>query len=217
MPQKAEIHRFLISESRIIYLPLEDFKKKVEQELRKGSRDYTIRQEIVKDAAGKQVTKKEANGQDVVRKKMVFDGSKMTAFFNAIDMGTREMRVEVVPQTNSPNIQIRLNPKAGVGETIEQIRSGGSKFRSQFTAIRSDKDSVLWFHVCRDSIPAYLAIRDMVDAADIPVGWDIYDKPVYVQTMPADYLVEFTPTPVPPPVPGAPAPVKIAAPQMILD
>ena len=31
MPQKAEIHRFLISEGRILYLPNEDFKKKVEE------------------------------------------------------------------------------------------------------------------------------------------------------------------------------------------
>ena len=218
MPQKAEIHRFLISEGRILYLPNEDFKKKVEEELRKGTRDYTLKQEVMKDAAGKQVTRKEANGQDVIRKKMVFDGPKMTAFFNGLKMGTREIKVEVVQQTNATNVQFRMTPKPGVGETIEQIKSGGSKFRSQFTSIRSNKDAVLWFHVCRDSIPTYLAIRDMVDAADdIPVGWDIYEKPVYSQTMPSDYLVDFTPPPPTPVVPGAPAPVKIAAPQMTLD
>lgn len=218
MPQKAEIHRFLISEGRILYLPSEDFKKKVEEELRKGTRDYTLKQEVMKDAAGKQVTRKEANGQDVIRKKMVFDGPKMTAFFNGLKMGTREIKVEVVQQTNAANVQFRMTPKPGVGETIEQIKSGGSKFRSQFTSIRSNKDAVLWFHVCRDSIPTYLAIRDMVDAADdIPVGWDIYDRPVYSQNMPSDYLVDFTPPPPPPVVPGAPAPVKIAAPQMTLD
>jgi hypothetical protein len=217
MPDKAEIHRFLISENRIMHLANTDFRKNIEQELRRGRKDYTVKQDVVKDPTGKPVMKKEANGQTMVQKKTVFDSAKMTAFFNAANVGNRDTKVEVVQQPNSPNVQMRIVPKPGGGETIEQIKSATSQFRSVFNALKSDKKSVIWFHVCRDSIPAYLAIRDMVDAVGVPVGWDLVDRPVYSENFSQDFMVEFTPPPAPPVDPNKPPPINIAAPKSAVD
>ena len=85
---------------------------------------------------------------------------------------------------------------------------------------------MIWFHVGRDSIATYLAARDIVDREQIPVGWDISDKPTYTHNVPVDYLVEYTPPPpapaaagvaVAPAKPPGPPPVVIAAPKAAVD
>ncbi|MEI6714077.1 MAG: hypothetical protein WCO60_10020 [Verrucomicrobiota bacterium] len=216
-PEKADPQHFLISEGRVMFLAHEDFKKLVEMELRKARRDYTVRQDVLKDPNGKPLMKKDSGGMNVVQKKLIFDGPKMTSFFNSANLGNRDTKVEVIQQPNSSNVQLRLLAKPDGGEALDQVKSVTSQFRSRLAALRSNKDAVLWFHVCRDSIPAYLAIRDIVDAVGFPVSWDIYDNPSFTFTFPQDYLVDFTPPPAPAPNPNAPPPVVIAAPKTAVD
>jgi hypothetical protein len=218
MPDKAELHRFLISEGRVMYVDQERFKKEVELELRRGRKDYTIRQDVVKDAAGKPVMKKEPTGQTVVQKKTVYDAAKLADYFSKQRVENRDTRVEVGQQPNSPYVQMRVVAKPGGGESIEQIKSAASQVRSMLQKVAADKKGVFWFHVCRDSIPAYLQLRDLVDASfQTPVGWELTEKPVFAQTFSGDFTVDYTPPPPKPLDPSKPLPVSIAAPKASVD
>ena len=218
MPEKAELHRFFISEGRVMYVDHEKFKKDVEMELRRGNKQYTIRQDVVKDAAGKPVMKKEPTGQTIVQKKTVYDPAKLADFFNKQNLGNRDTKVEVIQQPNSANVQLRIVGKPGGGETVDQIKTATSQVRAALTKVGREKNAVFWFHVCRDSIPSYLQLRDLVDASfPTAVGWDLTDKPIFAQTLSGDFLVDFTPAPPKPVDPNKPPAVNIAAPKMNVD
>jgi hypothetical protein len=234
MPENAQIHRVLVSENRIYCLWNQEFSKRVEGELRKDVSPYILRRDTVKGPDGKPVMKKVAGGAAVPQRKNIFDAAKMEAYFNDMfnkrKAGNRDINrdllVQVAAIPNSPTIQLKLSPRPEAGETVAQAAVQTSAFRSFLREITKDPNSVLWFHVCKDSIPAYLGARDIVDATDdMPIGWEMYDKPLYAVNMPGDYVVDFTPPPpppgtgpgAPPPKPAGPPPVVIAAPKMTVD
>ncbi len=234
MPERAEIHRILISQNKIVFLNNQELADRVEEELKKDNPEYMIRREVLKGPDGKPLMKKGATGLNVPQKKVYFDADKMEAYFNGLfnkrRPGTRDLHrdllVEVEQLPNSATIQLKLAPRPESGETVEQALVQTSAFRSRLRELKKAPNTVLWFHVCKDSIPAYLGARDIVDLYEqLPVGWDIFDKPVFTQNMPADYLVDYTPPPPPPMAPGAapapkpagPPPVVIAAPKASID
>jgi len=232
MPEKAEIHRVLVTENRIMFLQNLQLAQVIEEELKKDGSPYTLRRETLKGPDGKPIMKKGPSGLPVQQRKTYFDGAKMEVFFNDLfnkrkaskrDLN-RDLLVKVVQIPNSPTVQMKLEPRPESGETVAQAMLQTSFFRSQLRELKKDPDSVLWFHVCKDSIPAYLGARDIVDATEqLPVGWEIFDRPLYTQNMPADFLVDFTPVVVAPAAAGAvvkppgPPPVVIAAPKMSVD
>jgi hypothetical protein len=225
MPEQAELQRVLVSEGKLHFLREKEFAKVVEEELKNGNADYTTRRETVKGPDGKPVMKKGSTGQPAPVRKLTFDPTKMANTFNKANLGNRDVKVEVVQVPNSPNIQINVLPKPTGGETVEQARKMSSVFRSQLHALKANPKAVIWFHVCKDSIPAYLGARDLVDLDGIPVGWEMWDKPAFAQKISPEYLVEYTPpppapTPAPgtvPPKPAGPPPVVIAAPKATVD
>ncbi len=232
MPENAEIQRVLVTGGRLIFLRNEEIMDVVEEEFKKENPAYLLKKEVLKGPDGKPLTKKSAGGVASPVRKMSFDSPKMTAFFNKFFNSrkpgprdiNRDLLVEVAANPNSPTIQLRLAPRPDGGETPEQALQQASFFRSQLRTLKTNPKAVLWFHICKDSIPTYLAARDIVDREQLPVGWEMYDKPLYAQNVPGNYTVEFTPAepsaPPSPPVPGAPpkpAPIKIAAPKVSVD
>lgn len=224
MPEQAELQRVLVTENRLVFLREKDFAKAVEEELKNGNSDYTTRREVVKGPDGKPVMKKGSTGQPAPVRKLTFDPLKMANFFNRANVGNRDVKVEVLQRPNSPNIQLTVLPKPNGGETVEQARKMSSAFRSQLHALKTNPKAVVWFHVCKDSIPAYLGARDLVDLDGIPVGWEMWDKPSFTHPIATEYLVEYTPpppAPAPPPgtppKPAGPPPVVIAAPKATVD
>jgi hypothetical protein len=232
MPEKAEIHRVLVTGNRIMFLQNIQLAEMVQDKLREDGSPYTLRRETLKGPDGKPITKKGPSGLPVQQRKTYFDGAKMEVFFNDLfnkrKAGRRDLNrdliVKVVQVPNSSTVQMQLEPRLESGETAAQAAAQTSFFRSQMRELKKDPDSVLWFHVSKDSIPAYLAARDIVDATEqIPVGWEIVEKPVYTQNMPAEFLVDFTPVAVSPTGTGAaakptgPPPVRIAPPKMSVD
>lgn len=236
MPEKAEIHRVFVTENRIMFVQNQQLAELVEEELKKETSPYFLRRETLKGPDGKPRMKKGPTGQPVADRKSIVDGAKMEAFFNDFfnkrkagrrDLN-RDLLVTVSAVPSSPNIQVKVEPRPEAGETVEQARVQTSFFRSQLRDLKKDPDSVIWFYVSKDSIPAYLGARDIIDATEqIPVGWELYEKPVYTVTMPSDYAVDFTPVavatpkgaapPPPPAKPAGPPPVTIAAPKMSVD
>jgi hypothetical protein len=157
MPEQAELQRVLVSEGKLHFLKEKEFAKVVEEELKNGNSDYTTRRETVKGPDGKPVMKKGSTGQPAPVRKLTFDPTKMANTFNKANLGNRDVKVEVVQIPNSPNIQINVLPRPTGGETVEQARKMSSVFRSQLHALKANPKAVIWFHVCKDSIPAYLA------------------------------------------------------------
>lgn len=224
MPEQAELQRVIVSEGKLHFLKERDFAKAVEEELKNGNSDYTTRREIVKGPDGKPVMKKGSTGQPAPVRKLTFDPLKMTKFFDRANVGNKDVKVEVAQIPNSPNIQLNIQLKPTGGETIDQARRVSSVFRSQLNEFKTNPKAVVWFYVCKDSIPTYLMARDLVDQDGIPVGWEIWDKPTFSHRISPEYLVEYTPPPTPAPSasavaakPTGPPPVVIAAPKATVD
>lgn len=224
MPEQAELQRVIVSEGKLHFLKERDFAKAVEEELKNGNADYTTRREIVKGPDGKPVMKKGSTGQPAPVRKLTFDPLKMTKFFDRANVGNKDVKVEVAQIPNSPNIQLNIQLKPTGGETIDQARRVSSVFRSQLNEFKTNPKAVVWFYVCKDSIPTYLMARDLVDQDGIPVGWEIWDKPTFSHRISPEYLVEYTPPPTPAPSasavaakPTGPPPVVIAAPKATVD
>jgi len=232
MPEKAEIHRVLITGNRIIFLQNVQLTQMIEEKLKEDGSPYTLRRETVKGADGKPKMKKGPSGLLVPERKTYFDGAKMEVFFNDLfnkrkasrrDLN-RDLFVKVVALPGSPTVQMQLEPRPESGETVAEAAVQTSFFRSQLRELKKDPDSVLWFQVSKDSIPAYLGARDIVDGTEqLPVGWEIVEKLVYTQNMAADFLVDFTPVVTSPTgtgpaaKPTGPPPVRIAPPKMSVD
>ncbi len=215
MPEKAEVQHFLVVGGRVVFTNDEEFSKLVEGELKRSEASIALSRETVKGADGKPVMQRDKSGRLSPQRKVVFDSKKLAAHFARLRLGNRDIKVEVVPSPNSPRIPMKLSPAPGAGETAEQAKNLVSVFQSLLRKFKIDPQAVVWFHVYKDSIPTYLAIREIADQMGVPVGWDLYGSPAFVRTMPAEYTVDFTPPPVVPVV--APGAVSIAPPKTTLD
>jgi len=234
MPEGAELQRVIVSDNRLLLVQNDEIFKIVEEQFKKEDPAFFVKKDSPKGPDGKPLTKKIPTGQTVTVRKLYFDGQKMTEYFNTIFNRKkpsrrdphRDVSVEVVQAANSPNIQLRFTGRPDAGETIDQATAQSSGFRSFLRTIKQNQKAVLWFHVSRDSISTYLQARDLVDREQIPVGWELLDKPVYTMGVPSDYLVDYTPPPPPPaptampgtpPTPPKPPAVVIAAPKVAID
>ncbi|MDB6151871.1 MAG: hypothetical protein JWL90_324 [Chthoniobacteraceae bacterium] len=214
MPEKADIRHFLVAGGRIVFINDEDFLKRVEAELKKSESTLAPVRETVKDANGNPVMQAEKSGRLTPVRRVVFDPKKLIDYLARARLDTREIKVEIPLSPNSPNIPVKLTAQPGAGETVDQAKNLLSVFQNLLRKFKADSKSVIWFHVYKDSIPTYLAARDLVDQIGVPVGWDIYDAPSFVRYVPPEYTVNFTPPPAPT---GPPPAVTIAPPKATLD
>ena len=215
MPDKAEVQHFLLAGNRIIYLNDEQFSDLVEAELKRAEPTIALSRETVKGADGKPVMVKDKSGRSSPQRKIVFDPRKLADYFARVHLGNRDLKVEVIPVPNSPRIPMKLTPLPTGGETIDQAKNLISAFQTLLKKFKTDPKAVVWFHVYKDSIPTYLAARDIADQIGVPVGWDLYGSPTYARNLPPEYTVTFIP---PPPAPAAPpGAVSIAPPKTTLD
>lgn len=215
MPEKAEVHHFLIAENKILYLNDQQFTDMVESELKRAEPATAVSRETVKGADGKPVMVKDKSGRSSPQRKIVFDAKRFIDYFGRARLGNRDVRVEVLPVANSNRITMRLSPQPNAGETIDQAKNLVSIFQTTLKKLKADPQAVIWFHVFKDSIPTYLAARELADQLGVPVGWDIYGQPSFSRTMPAEYTLNVV-VPPPPPGPGSGA-VSIAPPKQTLD
>lgn len=215
MPEKAEIHRFLVAGGRILYIDETAYTGLVEEELKRNESMLAISRETVKGADGKPVMVREKSGRLSPQRKVTYDPKKLTAHFIQRRLGNREMKIEVTPSPNSPRIPVKMIPQPNAGDTIEQARTLISVFQTTLKKVKADPQGVVWFHVFKDSIETYLQARDIADQLGVPVGWDLTSSSFFSRTLPAEYSVTFTPGATP--KPGAVPAVSIAPPKTTLD
>lgn len=214
MPEKAEVHHFLIAGGRIYFLNDQKFTDTVEAELKRSEPTTAVSRETVKGADGKPVMVKDKSGRSSLQRKVVFDAKKLGDYFARTHIGNRDVKIEVIPSPNSTRIPMKISPLPAGGETLDQARNLVSNFQSTLKKLKIDPDSVIWFHVFKDSIPTYLAVREIADRLGVPVGWDISSQPSYSQILSAEYTLNTTP---PPPAPAAAGAIIIAPPKLTLD
>jgi hypothetical protein len=236
MPEQAVIHHVLVSGNKLMPVRIQELQTAVEnelEELKKNNSDIIVKKEDVKGPDGKPMMKKVAGKAPAPMRKVTFEPVKLTKYFDrklnqrppSPRDANRDFLVEVGAAPGSAAVQMKLTMRTEAGESSEMARQPASTFRMLLKLLKQDPKSVVWFHVSKDSIPAYLGARDIVDAEGLPVAWEIDDRKGWVVTLPNDYQVPFTPPPVvakpppPPPPPGAPAKpaVTIAAPKAAVD
>lgn len=115
-------------------------------------------------------------------------------------------------------VQLALTPKAGGGETLEQMRNEGSNYQRLMRGVKADENGVAVFQVMSDAIATYHEARRIADQIGVAATWEFLPK--------LDLLVNVTSYPVQrftvtapataPAVTGVPA-VRIAAPKRALD
>jgi Asp-tRNA(Asn)/Glu-tRNA(Gln) amidotransferase C subunit len=234
MPEKAQMHRILVTENRLFLIRKDEVLQMVEQELKKESPAILAK-------TGKSLlsapTVSAPKGAPSAPKQLIFDPTKITNYFNTkfnfrapnSRDPNRDVLIEVAQQPNSPNMTLTLHPRPDAGETLDQARQNGSIFRFFVHALKADPRSVISFSVNKNAIGTYLAARDIVDVEGVPVVWEINDALKFTYPVPANYLVQFTPPPKPPapppsslpppggPAPAGPPPVTIAAPKASVD
>ncbi len=212
MPEKAEIHRFLIAGGKILYIDEEAFLALAEQELKRGEANLTVSRDLVKGPDGKTVMVKDKSGRMVPQKRIIYDPRKITDHFTRLHFGSREIKVELAPNPNSPRIPVKMIPAPNTGETIEQARTLISVYQTTLKKLKINPKAVVWFHVFKDSIETYLQARDIADQMAIPVGWELYGNNFFARNLPIEYEVAHTPKP-----PGPTSTVNIAPPKTTLD
>jgi hypothetical protein len=236
MPEQAVIHPVLVSGNKLMPVRIQELQTAVEnelEELKKNNSDIIVKKEDVKGPDGKPMMKKVAGKAPAPVRKVTFEPVKLAKHFDrklnqrppSPRDANRDFLVEVGAAPGSAAVQMKLNMRTEAGESFEMARQPASTFRMLLKLMKQDPKSVVWFHVSKDSIAAYLAARDIVDAEGLPVTWEIDDRKGWAVTLPNDYQVPFTPPPVvakpptPPPPPGTPAKpaVTIAAPKTAVD
>jgi hypothetical protein len=214
LPDKAVLQHFLIHEGRVLFLNEDALADEVETGLKKQETELLVSGDIIKDPNGRPVMVKDKSGRMTPQRKLVFDPVKLAAHFKKTPPGTREIRIDVPLNPHSPAIPLVLKPQAGTGETPEQAKRLASEFQALLRKFKSDPKSVVWFHVYKDSIPAYLALRDLAGQLGLPVVWDLVAAPQYVRYLSPDYAVTYTPAPE---AADAKPTVRIAPPKATLD
>lgn len=214
MPEKAEIHRFLVAGGKVLYINEVQFQELVENELKRGESTMAISKEVVKGPDGKPVMVRDKSGRAQQQRKVVYDPKKITDHFARVKLQNRDLLVEVKPSPNSGRIPMKLIPQPNSGETIEQMRRIISQFQTVLKKMKMDPQAVCWFYVFKDSIATYLEARDIVDQIGVPAGWELTGNAFFNRQLPPEYAVTFTPpTPNPNPVPT----IQIAPPKQMLD
>jgi hypothetical protein len=217
MPQNAVIQRFLVAGGRINYLNDEEYLKLVTKQIETNLKALTNKEVPVKNAAGAPVMVKDKGGRLVPQTKTILDQKKLNELFTKLRIGTRDLKLEIIPAPTSPRIPFRLTPTSPeAGEDLAQVKNPASVFQRLMRKFKTEPNTVVWFHVYKDSMDLFLNAREVPDALGVPVAWDIYGNPYYSKTI-AQFEVDFTPPKAAPPNPNAPPAVAIKPPTATLD
>ncbi len=213
MPEKAVIQRFLVANGRVNYLNDEEYLKLVVKQIDSNLKTLINKEVPVKSAAGLPVMVKDRFGKMVPQMKSILDQKKLVELFNKLRLGTRELKLELIATPASPRIPFRLTPNPSAGEDLALVNNPASVFQRLMRKFKTEPNTVVWFHVYKDSMELFLAARDVPDAIGVPVAWDLYGTPYFSKTL-SQFEVDFTPSTTP--APATPA-VAIKPPAATLD
>lgn len=152
---------------------------------------------------------------------VVYDHQLMLDFLNTRRLGDKNVEVNFRSNPTDDRITMEIKPRAGGGESMEEIGSAVSAYRAAITKLGRQTKSVLWFLVHPESIQTYLVARDECTRFKANAGWEFHGGTSYSERLP--YPVNRLREP-PAPRPGAkPAPrpggssIEIPRPKKTLD
>ncbi len=115
-------------------------------------------------------------------------------------------------------IQLELTPKAGGGESLEQMRSEGSNYQRLMRGVKADASGVAIFQVMSDAFATYHEARRIADQIGVAATWEFLPKLDLLVNVTTYEVQRFAVTTVAPPAPAGTVPaVRIAAPKRALD
>jgi hypothetical protein len=198
LPDKARFTRVLVAGGQIYSLDLDSAERLVMTAF--NSAKQSLEGSRAKDAKGKTI--------------ITYDQDKVVKFFEKRPLALPNVTITVPYSKTSTRLAMRLTPKPGQGEPVELANRLNSRFNLMLRQAKTS-NTVVWFHVARDSFETYIKAREVVDQLGVPAGWEIASTPAYAVS-----LTEFAvnqmekPPDVPPPDPTAPV---IPTPKKSLD
>jgi hypothetical protein len=109
-------------------------------------------------------------------------------YFSDNDVGDAYFRITAKHTFNGRhNILVKFEPRANVGDGIDDLKGGTSEFGKFLQAHGADGNTRVFFYVFSDSFKAYLTSRFLVDEAGMSYGWD----PVAAQKGLFDFLIKY--------------------------
>lgn len=155
------------------------------------------------------------------RSRVIYDAFKIQAILeraaaNPGISGSYTIKPEVRP--GSTLVQLVLTPRAGGGETLDQMRAEGSNYQRLMRQIKGDANGVAVFQVMSDAFDTYLEARKIADEIGVPATWEFLARLDLNLSVNGYEVQRFAPAPVAPPRrPGDPDPVRIGPPKRSLD
>lgn len=129
---------------------------------------------FVKDLAGMDAFK------NASRQKVIYDAFKLSATLERaalspmMSTSSYTFKPEIKPGTTY--VQLMLTPKAGGGETREQIRAETSAYQRTIRQIKLDPKGVAVFQVMTDAFDTYLEARKIADQIGVAATWEFLAK-----------------------------------------
>ncbi len=152
------------------------------------------------------------------RDKVIYDAFKLQAILeraaaNPSISGAYAVKPTIRPGSNL--VQLALTPKAGGGETLDQMRAEGSNYQRMLRQIKGDPSGVVVFQVMTDAFETYLESRKIADEIGVAATWEFLAKLDLTMNVAGYEVQRFAPAPVTAPTTGTG--VRIAAPRRSLD
>ena len=159
--------------------------------------------------------------KDVSRAKVIYDAFKLQAILERAAgspmMNSSSYTFKPSVKPGIPYVQLALTPKAGGGETLDQIRGEGSNYQRLMRGVKADEKGVAIFQVMSDAFATYHEARRIADQVGVAATWEFLPKLDLLVNVTTYEVQRFAVTAVAPPAPtGVPA-VRIAAPKRALD
>lgn len=155
------------------------------------------------------------------RSKVIYDAFKLQAMLERAASNPTLSGSYVIKPTVRPGstlVALALTPRAGGGETLDQMRTEASNYQRLMRQIKGDPNGVAVFQVMADAFDAYLEARKIADEIGVAATWEFLAR-LDLSVNVANYEVQrFTQVAAAAPrKPGDPDPVRIATPKRSLD
>lgn len=127
---------------------------------------------------------KDLGGLDGIKKlsdsRVIYDAFKLAAVLERAAaspmMNSSSYTFKPVIKPGNAFVQLELTPKAGGGETLEQIQAQGSAYQRLLRQMKLDPKGVAIYQVMADAFNTYIDARKIADDIGIPATWEFLAK-----------------------------------------
>jgi len=168
---------------------------------------------------------KDLGGMDGIKKLsadlVIYDAFKLVATLERAAaspmMNSSSYTFKPVIKPGTVAVQLELTPKAGGGETREQIKAQGSGYQRLMRQVKADEKGVAVFQVMNDAFDTYLDARRIADEIGVAATWDFLPKLDLTMNVTGFPVQRFAVVLGTRPGTAPPGAVRIAAPKKGLD